>query len=68
MLPRTPSLYNVATIELSSGAGRNILDISTDIISDQAKLRYLQHYIKTQYIKLLIIDTYRKGRHQNLPE
>ncbi|ASO57734.1 hypothetical protein LFZ15_16135 [Salmonella enterica subsp. enterica serovar Hvittingfoss str. SA20014981] len=68
MLPRTPSLDNVATIELSSGAGRNILDISTDIISDQAKLRYLQHYIKTQYIKLLIIDTYRKGRYQNLPE
>lgn len=65
---RKPSVDNVANIELSSGAGRNILDISTDIISDRAKLRCLQHYIKTQYIKLLIIDTYRKGRHQNLPE
>ncbi|OHF47255.1 hypothetical protein A7S32_15950 [Salmonella enterica subsp. diarizonae serovar 59:[k]:z35] len=57
-----------STIELLSGAGRNTLDISTDIVSDLVKLRYLHHYIKTQCIKLLIIGTYRKGRHQNLPE
>ncbi|AXC68262.1 lysis protein [Salmonella enterica subsp. diarizonae serovar 59:z10:-] len=39
---------NVATVELSRTAGQNVLDIRAGIISDQAKLRYLQDYVKTQ--------------------
>ncbi|EOY8363444.1 lysis protein [Salmonella enterica subsp. salamae] len=39
---------DAATIELSPVAGRNVLDIRAGIISDQAKLRYLQDYIRTQ--------------------
>ncbi|EFN7977813.1 lysis protein, partial [Escherichia coli] len=35
-----------ATVELSSAAGQNILDIRAGIISDQAKLKYLQNYIR----------------------
>ncbi|AYD44685.1 lysis system i-spanin subunit Rz [Yersinia rochesterensis] len=35
------------TIELSQAAGRNILDIRSGIISDQAKLRYLQDYARS---------------------
>ncbi|ECR0542870.1 lysis protein [Salmonella enterica] len=43
------SVGNAATVELSNVAGRNVLDIRAGIISDQAKLRYLQEYIRTQY-------------------
>ncbi|EAP6995944.1 lysis protein [Salmonella enterica] len=39
---------NAATVELSPGAGQNVLDIRAGIISDQAALRYLQGYIRTQ--------------------
>ncbi len=39
---------NAATVELSPGAGQNVLDIRAGIISDQAKLKYLQDYVKTQ--------------------
>ncbi|EMF3935273.1 lysis protein [Salmonella enterica] len=39
---------DAATVELSDVAGQNILDIRAGIISDQAKLRYLQQYITEQ--------------------
>ncbi|EIJ1009832.1 lysis protein [Salmonella enterica] len=42
------SVGNAATVELSDVAGQNILDIRAGIISDQAKLRYLQQYITEQ--------------------
>ncbi|ELW8265705.1 lysis protein, partial [Salmonella enterica] len=42
------SVGNAATVELSPGAGQNVLNIRAGIISDQAKLRYLQEYIRTQ--------------------
>ncbi|WZX59623.1 lysis protein [Salmonella enterica subsp. diarizonae serovar 58:r:z53] len=42
------SVGNVAAVELSPGAGQNVLDIRAGIINDQAKLRYLQDYIRTQ--------------------
>ncbi|EOM8192228.1 lysis protein [Salmonella enterica] len=42
------SVGDAATVELSKGAGQNVLDIRAGIISDQAKLRYLQEYIRTQ--------------------
>ncbi|HFW4265309.1 TPA: lysis protein [Salmonella enterica subsp. diarizonae serovar 61:r:-] len=42
------SVGNAATVELSPGAGQNVLDIRAGIISDQAKLKYLQDYVKTQ--------------------
>ncbi|ECF8522468.1 lysis protein [Salmonella enterica] len=45
------SVGNAATVELSNVAGRNILDIRAGIISDQAKLRYLQGYVRTQCLK-----------------
>ncbi|MGE4775145.1 lysis system i-spanin subunit Rz [Yersinia enterocolitica] len=35
------------TVELSQAAGRNILDIRSGIINDQAKLRYLQDYVRS---------------------
>ncbi|MDA5520851.1 lysis system i-spanin subunit Rz [Yersinia kristensenii] len=35
------------TVELSQVAGRNIFDIRAGIISDQAKLRYLQDYARS---------------------
>ncbi|HEC9154796.1 TPA: lysis protein [Salmonella enterica subsp. enterica serovar Javiana] len=44
----TSRVGNAATVELSPGAGQNVLDIRAGIISDQAKLRYLQDYIRTQ--------------------
>lgn len=44
----TGSVGNAATVELSDVAGQNILDIRAGIISDQAKLRYLQQYITEQ--------------------
>ncbi|EAM4673080.1 lysis protein [Salmonella enterica] len=44
----TSRVGNAATIELSPGAGQNVLDIRAGIISDQEKLKYLQEYIRTQ--------------------
>ncbi|EKM5283432.1 lysis protein [Salmonella enterica] len=46
---RPGSVGNAATVELSRDSGQNILDIRTGIISDQAKLRYLQQYITEQH-------------------
>ncbi|EAC0381289.1 lysis protein [Salmonella enterica subsp. enterica serovar Potsdam] len=45
----TSRVGNAATVELSPGAGQNVLDIRAGIISDQEKLKYLQEYIRTQY-------------------
>ncbi|EAC0926868.1 lysis protein [Salmonella enterica subsp. enterica] len=42
---------NAATVELSPGAGQNVLNIRAGIISDQEKLKYLQEYIRTQCLK-----------------
>ncbi|EHW1363720.1 lysis protein [Salmonella enterica] len=42
------SVGNAATVELSPGAGQNVLNIRAGIISDQEKLKYLQEYIWTQ--------------------
>ncbi|EGL8961949.1 lysis protein [Salmonella enterica] len=42
------SVGDAATVELSPGAGQNVLDIRAGIISDQAKLKYLQEYVRTQ--------------------
>ncbi|EGG5219989.1 hypothetical protein J4S47_005058 [Salmonella enterica] len=42
------SVGDAATVELSKGAGQNVLDIRAGIISDQAKLKYLQEYIRAQ--------------------
>ncbi|EAW1164332.1 lysis protein [Salmonella enterica] len=39
---------DAATVELSTDSGRNVLDIRSGIISDQAKLRYLQQYVREQ--------------------
>ncbi|EJR4305093.1 lysis protein [Salmonella enterica] len=39
---------NAATVELSPGAGQNVLNIRAGIISDQEKLKYLQEYIRMQ--------------------
>ncbi|EEM9508967.1 lysis protein [Salmonella enterica] len=39
---------NAATVELSPVAGQNVLGIRSGIISDQAALRTLQEYIRTQ--------------------
>lgn len=39
-------VVDATTLELSADAGRNILDIRAGIISDQAKLDYLQSYIR----------------------
>ncbi|ELI5621954.1 lysis protein [Salmonella enterica subsp. enterica serovar Newport] len=44
----TSRVGNAATVELSPGAGQNVLDIRAGIISDQEKLKYLQGYIRTQ--------------------
>ncbi|EIZ6339286.1 TPA: lysis protein [Salmonella enterica] len=45
------SVGNAATVELSPGAGQNVLDIRAGIISDQAKLKYLQDYVRTQCLR-----------------
>lgn len=45
----TSRVGNAATVELSPGAGQNVLDIRAGIISDQEKLKYLQEYVRTQY-------------------
>ncbi|EDR3945327.1 lysis protein [Salmonella enterica] len=44
----TSRVGNAATVELSPGAGQNVLDIRAGIISNQEKLKYLQGYIRTQ--------------------
>ncbi|EAP0942998.1 lysis protein [Salmonella enterica] len=44
----TSRVGNAATVELSPVAGQNVLGIRAGIISDQAKLKYLQDYIRTQ--------------------
>ncbi|HGB5894198.1 TPA: lysis protein [Salmonella enterica subsp. enterica serovar Kottbus] len=45
------SVGNVATVELSRAAGKNVLDIRAGIISDQEKLKYLQDYVRTQCLR-----------------
>ncbi|ECI4009000.1 lysis protein [Salmonella enterica subsp. salamae] len=47
----TSGMGNDATVELSPVAGRNVLGIRDGIISDQAALRTLQEYIRTQCLK-----------------
>ncbi|EEH5144665.1 lysis protein [Salmonella enterica] len=42
------SVGNAATVEISRDSGQNVLDIRAGIISDQAKLKYLQEYVRTQ--------------------
>ncbi|MGS0926163.1 lysis protein [Salmonella enterica] len=42
------SVGDAASVELSPVAGRNVLGIRAGIISDQAKLRYLQQYVREQ--------------------
>ncbi|EJW4859271.1 lysis protein [Salmonella enterica] len=44
----TGSMGDAPTIELSTDSGQNVLDIRVGIISDQAKLKYLQEYVRTQ--------------------
>ncbi|EBL0007611.1 lysis protein [Salmonella enterica] len=44
----TGSVGDAASVELSPDSGRNVLDIRAGIISDQAKLRYLQQYVREQ--------------------
>ncbi|EDN2206380.1 lysis protein, partial [Salmonella enterica] len=44
----TSRMGDAATVELSPGAGQNVLDIRAGIISDQEKLKYLQEYIRAQ--------------------
>ncbi|EBP5363882.1 lysis protein, partial [Salmonella enterica] len=41
----TSRVGNAATVELSPVAGQNVLNIRAGIISDKAKLRYLQEYV-----------------------
>ncbi|ALG80698.1 hypothetical protein XM56_06185 [Yersinia enterocolitica] len=43
----TGGVGNGTTVELSQAAGRNIFDIRAGIISDQAKLKYLQDYVRS---------------------
>ncbi|EBD2438925.1 lysis protein [Salmonella enterica] len=44
----TSRVGNAAAVELSPGAGQNVLNIRAGIISDQEKLKYLQEYVRTQ--------------------
>ncbi|EHU0586214.1 lysis protein [Salmonella enterica] len=46
--PSPSRVGDAATVELSPGAGQNVLDIRAGIISDQEKLKYLQEYIRAQ--------------------
>ncbi|WP_422791725.1 lysis system i-spanin subunit Rz [Rouxiella sp. Mn2063] len=41
----TRGLGDATEVELTAETGRNILDIRAGIISDQAKVDYLQHYV-----------------------
>lgn len=43
---RAGSLGDAAAVKLSAAAGQNILDIRTGINEDQAKLVYLQKYVR----------------------
>ncbi|EAX2303866.1 lysis protein [Salmonella enterica] len=47
----TGRVGDAASVELSPVAGRNVLSIRAGIISDQAKLKYLQEYVRTQCLK-----------------
>ncbi|EAW1163491.1 lysis protein [Salmonella enterica] len=47
----TGSVGDAATVELSPDSGQNVLSIRSGIISDQAKLKYLQEYVRTQCLK-----------------
>lgn len=42
----TGGVGDAAAVELTDLAGQNVLDIRTSIISDQAKINYLQGYIR----------------------
>ncbi|EAX0692268.1 lysis protein [Salmonella enterica] len=44
----TSRVGDAASVELSTVAGQNVLDIRSGIISDQVKLKYLQEYVRTQ--------------------
>lgn len=44
----TGSVGDAATVELYPDSGQNVLSIRSGIISDQAKLRYLQQYVMEQ--------------------
>ncbi|EDX6463004.1 lysis protein [Salmonella enterica subsp. diarizonae serovar 60:r:e,n,x,z15] len=44
----TGSVGDAASVELSTDSGRNVLSIRAGIISDQAKLSYLQQYVREQ--------------------
>ncbi|HAG2749778.1 TPA: lysis protein, partial [Salmonella enterica] len=46
----TSRMGDAATVELSPVAGQNVLNIRSGIISDQAKLKYLQEYIRNLYL------------------
>nr|WP_237391075.1 lysis protein [Cedecea sulfonylureivorans] len=46
--PSSGSMGNDASVELSSASGHNILDIRAGITNDQAKVKYLQDYIRQQ--------------------
>ena len=48
---RAGSLGNATAVQISAAAGRNILDIRTGINEDQAKLAYLQEYIRTLQVQ-----------------
>jgi len=43
----TGRVGNATQVELTAKAGRNVLDIRAGIISDQAKLDYLQEYVRS---------------------
>ncbi|MBH0570785.1 lysis protein [Salmonella enterica] len=57
----TSRVGNAATVELSPGAGQNVLNIRAGISSDQEKLKYLQEYVRTQCRTLLPVDM--PGKH-----
>ncbi|MGJ0580841.1 lysis protein, partial [Xenorhabdus bovienii] len=42
------SVGDATTVELSGETGSTVLDIREDIINDQAKLSYLQDYVRSQ--------------------
>lgn len=44
--PATGRVGDASTVELSSAAGQNVLSIREGIISDRAKINYLQDYIR----------------------
>lgn len=47
----TSRLDNGIAVELAPDSRRNVLDIRAGIISDQAKVRYLQQYINEQCLR-----------------